>query len=94
MLNKMGYYKYLNAVKEFRLLEAKENKTLFTISVLRLFFFIGGLILIWFGFARSIPVGIAITVIVTASFLYLLKLYSTHSFRKVMFSNHVVINQN
>jgi len=94
MLNKMGYYKYLNAVKEFRLLEAKENKALFILSVLRLFSFIGGLILIWFGFAGSIPVGIAITVIVTASFLYLLKLYSTHSFRKVMFSNHAVINQN
>lgn len=94
MQNPLIKEKYLNAVREFRLLEAKEDKVLFALSVLRLFFFIGGLILIWFAFTGSIEVGILITIIFAAVFLYLLKLYSSHSGKKMLMNNQAQINQN
>jgi hypothetical protein len=86
--------KYLGAAENFRLLEAKEERLLIYLSVLRFFSFTGGLILIWFGFADSMLAGFLCITAVTILFLYLLKLYSDHSSKKKFLSNLVLINQN
>ncbi|MCX6256056.1 MAG: hypothetical protein NTV31_16515 [Bacteroidia bacterium] len=86
--------KYLGAVENFRLLEAKKERLLIYLSILRFFSFIGGLILIWFGFADSMLAGFLCITAVTVLFLYLLKLYSDHSSKKKFLSNLVLINRN
>lgn len=86
--------KYILASNNFRLLESKEDKLLFMLSVLRLIIFIGGLALIWFGFTVNLTVGFISILVFTVIFLYLLNLYSLHSEQKEFLSNLVVINQN
>jgi len=86
--------RYLSSVKFYRLLEIKEERLLIILSVLRLFTFIGGLILIWIGFTKSILAGVILILILTVLFLYLLKLFSNHSEKKEFLDNLVLINQN
>lgn len=86
--------KYFLASKNFSLLESKEDKLLFVLSVLRLISFIAGLTLIWFSFTENITVGFLSILVFTAIFLYLLKLYSVHSEKKEFLSNLALINQN
>src|SRR5450759_2106004 len=86
--------KYILASKSFRLLESKEDKLLFVLSVLRLISFIGGLALIWFGFTVNLTVGFLSILAFAVIFLYLLKLYSIHSEKKEFLSNLALINQN
>lgn len=85
---------YLNEEKKYKLLGVKEDKYLLLLSVFRLISFIGGLILIWFGFTISILAGTVIIILVSGMFIYLLKLYSDHSDRRDFFNNLVVVNRN
>ena len=86
--------RYLSSVKFYRLLEKKEERRLLILSFLRLFTFIGGLILIWIGFTKSILTGIMLILILTVLFLYLLKLFSNSSEKRSFLSNLALINQN
>jgi hypothetical protein len=85
---------YLNAATRYRLLEKKEERLLIILSALRFFTFIGGLILIWIGFTKSIPAGIILSLVITFLFLYLLKLFSDYSEKREFLGNLALINQN
>jgi DNA mismatch repair ATPase MutS len=86
--------RYNSAANSFRLLVAKEERRLLILSVARLLSFIGGLILIWFGFKSGVTAGLTLILVIAILFLYLLKLYSIHSEKKVFFGNLVLINKN
>lgn len=86
--------RYLQEADGFRLLEAGEERTLLILSALRLFIFTGGIILIWFGFTKSLTAGFLLMPAVIILFLWLLKLYSEHSEKKVFLGNLARINQN
>jgi len=86
--------KYLNSAILYRGLEKKEERHLVILSVLRLFIFIGGLILIWAAFTKSIPAGIILSLLITFLFIFLLKLFSDYSQKKEFLGNLVEINQN
>ena len=85
---------YLIASNSYRHLEKKEERYLTILSVLRFFTFLGGLVLIWTGFTKSILFGVILTLIITILFLYLLKLFSEHLEKKRFISNLILINQN
>jgi hypothetical protein len=85
--------KYLSSVAYYKSLEKKKEKLLVILSLLRLFTFVGGLILSWIGFTKSILVGVIFILIMTVFFLYLLKLFSYHSARKEFIGRLAVINQ-
>jgi len=86
--------KYLNNLRSLNLLVEKEEKLLFILSASRLVTFIGGLILIWFGFIASLLAGLLLTFGVISFFLYLLLLYSFHSGMKEFLGNLALINRN
>jgi ABC-type multidrug transport system fused ATPase/permease subunit len=86
--------KYLSSATSYKLLEKKQERLLIILSVLRFFTFIGGLILIWIGFTKSIPAGIILSLIITVLFLWLLKLFSNYSEKKEFLGNLVLINKN
>ena len=86
--------RYLSEAARFRLLEAGEDKVLLMLSILRLFVFAGGLILIWFIFTSSAIAGFLLIPVLSFLFLYLLKLFSDHSDKKIFLSNLAQINQN
>jgi hypothetical protein len=94
MQNEIIRERYLREAETFRFLEAREGKTLLVLSVLRLFVFTGGLVLIWFGFSKSLIAGFILVPVLSILFLYLLKLYSDHAGKKIFLSNLVMINQN
>lgn len=85
--------KYLSAARNFSLLESKEEKLLFRLSLARFFSFTGGLVLAWFVFLQSKPAGYLLLALIVILFLYLLKLYSVHLFKKEFFGNLTKINQ-
>jgi hypothetical protein len=84
---------YLNEVKHFRILVKKEERLLLILSVFRLFSFIGGFIIIWFGFANSFLTGLSLILAVATMFLYLLKLFLVHTERRELLLNQIVINE-
>jgi DNA mismatch repair ATPase MutS len=86
--------KYSRAAENYLGLKSKEEKHLLVLSLLRLFSFLGGVVLIWFGFLFNISVGLLLLFLVILLFLYLLKLYSYHSDKKLFFNNLSVINSN
>jgi hypothetical protein len=86
--------KYLNSVLYYSNLEKKEEKAILILSVLRLMTFFGGIIIIWAGFTLSVFIGIMSAILLTILFLYLLKLFATHSEKKIFLSNLVLINKN
>jgi DNA mismatch repair ATPase MutS len=85
---------YSVAAGTYQLLRDKEEKHLFILSLVRLLSFLGGIVLIWFGFSINITVGALSALAVIVLFLYLLKLYSEHSDEKLFFSNLSDINKN
>jgi len=85
---------YLNAVKAYYLNVMREERFLIILSILRLVTFIGGLIFIWIGFAGNILTGTLILLAVLTLFIYLLKLYWSHSENRDFLNNLVVINRN
>jgi hypothetical protein len=86
--------RYLKKADDFRLLEAKEEKILLALSILRLSVFAGGVFLIWLGFTRSLIAGLIMTPAFVILFLYLLKRYSYHTEIKIFLSKLVLVNQN
>jgi ABC-type multidrug transport system fused ATPase/permease subunit len=86
--------KYQNESALFMRLEEKEEKQLIVLSILRLLSFVGGFILIWFGFTVSFFVGIILILVTVSLFFYLLKFYSSHSDKKEIFNNLSRINRN
>jgi hypothetical protein len=85
--------RYLSNSGHFANLEIKEGRLLLFLSVLRLVTFTGGIILIWIGFTINNLAGLALTLVLTILFLYLLKLFSEHSQKREFFSNLSLINQ-
>ena len=77
--------RYLSSVTFYRLLEKKEERRLLILSLFRLLTFIGGLILIWIGFTKSIFTGIILILILSVLFLYLLKLFSDFFGKEIIF---------
>lgn len=86
--------RYLDASENFRLSEAKENRLLVYISLLRFLCFTGGFILIWLVFLKSVITGVIIALVVIVLFLYLLKLYSDHTHKKEHMGRLAIINSN
>lgn len=85
---------YQKSAVTFTSLEKKEDKAITLLSFLRLVTFAGGLILIWIGFTVSIFTGTMASLLIVITFLFLLKLYSAHSDKKIFFSNLATINRN
>jgi DNA mismatch repair ATPase MutS len=86
--------RYLKMADEYCLLEAKEEKILFYLSVLRFLSFTGGAALIWAGFTFNKTAGILIIPAVIVLFLWLLKLWSEHNDKKVFYGNLMIICRN
>jgi len=86
--------RYLTMAEEYGLLEKKEEKILFYLSVLRFLSFTGGAALIWAGFAFNKTTGILIIPAVIVLFLWLLRLWSLHNDKKDFFCNLSIICRN
>jgi DNA mismatch repair ATPase MutS len=86
--------RYIIAEENFKMLGIKEDRLILILSVLRLSSFIGGIYLIWLGFSISSIAGILVIFTVLTLFLFLLKLYSIHSEKKVFLGNLALINKN
>jgi DNA mismatch repair ATPase MutS len=86
--------KYQNASDKFRQLAEKEEHLLILLSVCRFLIFIGGFVLIWYGFTESFFVGLIFVLAAVILFITLLKLYSDHSEKKEILSSLAQINQN
>jgi len=85
---------YLKRAEKYSQLESVEEKRLFYLSVLRFVTFIGGFVLIYFGFLYKPTAGLLLIPAVTVMFLYLLILYSSHSRKKSFYSSLSIINLN
>jgi hypothetical protein len=86
--------RYILEADGFRLLAEGEERILLILSALRLFIFAGGIILIWLGFIKSFIAGFLLIPGVLILFLWLLKLYSEHSERKIFLGNLAQVNRN
>ena len=86
--------KYLSSATYYRLLKKKEERLILIFSFLRFITFVGGIILIWIIFTKSIPAGILLTIFITGLFLCFVKLFSSHSEKRGFLDNLAVINQN
>jgi hypothetical protein len=86
--------RYLKKAQDLMFLEAKEEKKLLVLSILRLVVFAGGVFLIWFGFSRSLLAGLLLMPVIVILFLYLLKRYSYHTGNKIFLSSLILVNQN
>jgi hypothetical protein len=86
--------KYLREAETFTRSEVKEERTLLILSSLRFLVFAGGIALIWFGFRMNFVTGILSISGLTILFMYLLKLYSEHSEKKIFLSHLVLVNRN
>ena len=86
--------RYSQEADRLRLLESGKERVLLTFSALRLIIFAGGTILVWFGFTKSSIAGFLLMPVMIIIFLWLLKLYSEHSEKKVFLGNMARINQN
>ena len=86
------YYK--NNAEKFKTGVKKEEKLLIILSLLRLAIFLGGFVIIWIGFHRSVLTGVILLVLIAALFLLLLKIYSNHLQNKEHLQNLVKINVN
>jgi hypothetical protein len=86
--------RYSQEADSFRLLEAGEERVLLILSTFRLIIFAGGIILIWFVFTKSLIAGFILMPVLIILFLWLLKLYSEHSEKKVLLGNLAQINWN
>jgi DNA mismatch repair ATPase MutS len=85
---------YLGSADFYRSLEKREERLVVLVSFLRLFAFLGGVIVIWIGFTISISAGILLIVTFVILFLFLLKLFSEYSEKKEFLGNLVHINKN
>lgn len=71
----------------------KEKKILFFLSMLRLIVFIGGIILVWSAFLRSVSLGIFLFILAASLFILLIAIYSFHIDGKEHFENLEKINR-
>jgi hypothetical protein len=85
---------YLAAAETNHLKVNREKKKLFYLSLSRLITFCAGLLIVWFGYSRSPLVGTLAFILSAVFFLFLLKRFSIHSFRKDFFTNLETINRN
>jgi hypothetical protein len=85
--------KYIKAANDCRLASFREEKKLLILSLLRLVSFAAGILIIWIGFTRSNTAGLIVSLPVIILFLYLLKLYSSHSCKKEFLLNLSRINE-
>jgi DNA mismatch repair ATPase MutS len=94
MMNKESLKaRYLGRVENYSLLAAAEERLLVILSFSRLIVFAGGIVLLWVVFLKSISAALVLLPILTALFLILLRLYSSHSAKKVFLQNLMRINQ-
>jgi hypothetical protein len=85
---------YLNSVTLFRNLENKAEKQLFLVSAIRLFIFIGGVVITSTAFTKNIIAGFSLMLFFIVLFLYHLKLFLKYSEKKDFYDNLARINQN
>jgi len=86
--------KYFDAAAFYRNLEKKEDRLVIIFSFIRFVIFIGGFILIWIGFTKSVTGGVLLFLLFTVLFLILVKLFSKHSAIREFMANLALINQN
>ena len=86
--------KYKQLAEKNNLLCMKHKKILFTLSLLRLIVFAGGIGIAIVGFTLSPEAGIISVILTIILFLYLLNRYEIHSERKEFFGNLETINRN
>jgi hypothetical protein len=86
--------KYQSSALSYRLLGKKQESLLLILSFLRLFTFVGGLILIWIGFTMSNLAGAILILVLTVIFLSLVKLFLINSAKREFLGNLAQINQN
>jgi uncharacterized membrane protein (DUF485 family) len=86
--------KYFDAAAFYRNLEKKEDRLVIILSFIRFVIFIGGFILIWIGFTKSVTGGVLLFLLFTVLFLILVKLFSKHSAIREFMANLALINQN
>ena len=85
---------YLNEAADLAKKIEKEEKLLFIISMLRLITFAGGLVVIYLSFDLSKYLGLAVLVLLTSFFLFLLKYHALHSANKDFLENLKLLNTN
>jgi len=86
--------KYLALAERYQVQFLGEKKILFTISMLRLIVFVGGIGLSSYGFTKSTFTGTSVLLISISLFFVLVKLYSLHEREKNLLENLVNINRN
>src|SRR5664280_1191439 len=86
--------KYFDAAAFYRNLKKKEDRLVIILSFIRFVIFIGGFILIWIGFTKSVTGGVLLFLLFTVLFLILVKLFSKHSAIREFMANLALINQN
>jgi hypothetical protein len=94
MDNSLLREKYLGTATFYRTLEKREDRLVLILSILRFVVFIGGFIVVWIGFTKSVTAGIFLFLICTILFLGLVKLFSNHSTRREFMANLALLNQN
>ncbi len=85
---------YIDEESQCLVLKTKEEKSLVTISILRLLTFLGGFAAIYLGYSLGTFTWISLCLLVLIVFSYLLKLYSVHSENKEYLSNLLKIYKN
>lgn len=85
--------RYRKAAEEFALLESKEDRMLFYLSVARFFSFAGGIVLIWFIYTLSPATAYILIPAFIILFFLLLKLYGEHTRKKEFLGNLSAINR-
>ena len=86
--------KYLLLSEKYKILSLKHKKILFTLSLLRLLVFAGGLAIAIICFSFSPVAGIISIVLSVAFFLFLLNQFAIHSEKREFFGNLENVNRN
>jgi hypothetical protein len=85
---------YQDLAEKFMVLSQKHKKILFSLSMLRLFVFIGGAVLAIAGFSFTPLAGVLSLIPGVVLFLYLLNRFDHHSCKREFFANLEAINRN
>jgi ABC-type multidrug transport system fused ATPase/permease subunit len=85
---------YLEASGRYKEQEKQEDRILFNLSVLRFICFAGGLILVIYLFIRSTTAGFLSAILISALFLWLVRLFAEHTGKKEFFASLSLINNN
>jgi len=83
---------YLSEVKRLKVLEEKESRIILILSVIRLFVFFAGIVFTWLAFLWEIIAGFIVLFVSASAFLFLVRLFGSHSEKRSFLTNLIRIN--